>query len=292
LKLNARFRIEIQVAAIDSRKEALYARYKKSVSFNASSSLRTLLFGSSINNIFNSQEINIYDEDRLIASGLFDVGKHSAAGITCFYDPHYKRYSLGKYLMFLKLDYCKKQGLQFFYPGYFVPGYKAFDYKLKIGKPAIEFLETASNQWMPATQFSSSMVPIEVMQEKLRDLRKILSRMHLRSRILKYEFFDANIIPDLSGIILFDFPVFLTVGNTGGSISPVVVFDIRDNKYHLLKCISLWRSNLPDDLSDIFSSDLLKVTDEQFASPSPEELADRLSVVLDTSDLNEQSTSA
>ena len=85
----------------------------------------------------------------MIAAGFFDLGKMSAAGITCIYHPAYKKYSLGKYLMYLKMAFCKEQQLQYFYPGYVVPGYNSFDYKLEIGKSAIEYFDTYTGKWLP-----------------------------------------------------------------------------------------------------------------------------------------------
>ena len=90
--------------------------------------------------IYNTHEINLFDGEKLIAVGYFDIGTRSAAGISSFYDPSYKKYSLGKYLIYLKMEYCQKMGFEYFYPGYFVPGYKAFDYKLskRFGRPNTE----------------------------------------------------------------------------------------------------------------------------------------------------------
>ncbi|HYC83693.1 MAG TPA: arginyl-tRNA--protein arginylyltransferase [Chryseosolibacter sp.] len=283
-RLNAPFNVIIRPASIDQDKEILFSRYRQSVPFNASNSVNTLLFGTAKHNIFYTMEVVIYDKSRLIACGYFDLGRESAAGITCFYDPLYKRFSLGKYLMFLKLEYCREVGLKYFYPGYFVPGYKAFDYKLKIGKPAIEFLRVSDQQWLPIAEFNPARVPMRVMHDRLCQLQESLLNNGITTRLLKYEFFDANIIPDLNGMILFDFPLLLTRFNgSENSFDPVVVYDVRDGCYHMLKCASLWRSNLPDDLVEIFSSDLLKITADQFATDSSTVMAERISLVIDNS---------
>jgi leucyl-tRNA---protein transferase len=280
-KMNAGFRVEFRPATIDQEKENLFAKYRQSVSFNASNSIHNLLYGSSAHNIYHTHEVNIYEGKRLIACGYFDLGNNSAAGITCFYDPFYKRYSLGKYLMFLKLEYCKQQGLQYFYPGYFVPGYKAFDYKLNIGKPAIEFLRLSDDHWLPMREFSPALAPIRIMHEKLDALQRSLLLSGISCKLLKYEFFDANIIPDLNGVVLFDFPLLLTRFNTSGnSFEPIIVYDVRDRRYHLMRCMSLWRSNLPDDLVEIFSSDLLKVTDDHYATENSQEMAGFISRIV------------
>ena len=123
-KLNKEFRTEIKKSCINSisaEHEALYQSYSQTVAFEVSTSLHELLIGKQAYNRFNTHEINIYDGGKMIAAGFFDLGKTSAAGITCIYHGEYKKYSLGKYLMYLKMDFCKQQRLQYFYPGYVVP---------------------------------------------------------------------------------------------------------------------------------------------------------------------------
>ena len=144
---NKRFRTEFTRAHLTPEHEALFARYKKHVPFEAASSLRSLLYGDKTENVFNTHLINMYDEDRLIATGSFDMGDRSAAGIFSVYDPEYKRYSPGKYLIYEKIHFCKKEGFTWFYPGYYVPGYPMFDYKKEVGKPALEYYDRAGNVW-------------------------------------------------------------------------------------------------------------------------------------------------
>lgn len=146
-KRNGRFRIEFKSAVITPAHEALYDSYKESISFEGASSLHSLLYGKSDFNVFNTQMINVYDGDALIGTGLFDLGKNSAAGICSVYDPAYKKFSLGKYMIYEKLQYCKRKNFTYFYPGYFVPGYPAFDYKLEIGKPALDYFDPLQKKW-------------------------------------------------------------------------------------------------------------------------------------------------
>ena len=268
LKKNARFKMEIRPAAITPEKELLFLKNKKNISFDASTSLNTLLFGKADYNIYNTTEISLFDQGKLIAVGFFDIGKESAAGISSFYDPAYKKYSLGKYLIYLKIAYCKNMGLQYFYPGYFVPGYSLFDYKLEIGKPAIQFLEFPTLAWKRLDNFRLMNSPLHLMQEKLRELQTTLSKSGVDSRLLKYEFFDANLIPELEGIVLFDFPIFLSC--TGLSEEMPVVYDIRDAQFHLIRCKSVWASTTPSDSQDIYSSHVFKFDHGLFSNEHPQ----------------------
>jgi arginyl-tRNA--protein-N-Asp/Glu arginylyltransferase len=268
---NSDFRVEVQRAEITPEKEELFAKYKSAVSFNASASLYALLYGKAIHNIYDTWEINIYDGVRLIACGFFDRGVNSAAGISCFYDPDYKKYSLGKYLIYLKITYCNQLGLEYFYPGYFVPGYSFFDYKLAIGTKALQYLQLCSQQWQPFDKFSSNDVPLDTMCAKLKVLQLLLAQSGVTMRLLKYEYFEANLFPDLQGEDLFDFPVFLYSLETT-SINPIVVYDVRDQRYYLIKCVSLWSPDALNDHPESYNAHLLKMDTILFSTDTPEEI--------------------
>lgn len=270
-KRNKAFNVEIRDMVLTAEKEALFAAYKKKISFEASTSLNTLLFGKSDHRIYHTKEINIYDDHKLIATGFFDIGKNSAAGISCFYDPAYKKYTLGKYLIYLKIAYCKKIGLSYFYPGYFVPGYTLFDYKLEIARPHLEYLDFTSGRWNPISRFTPPSSPLQIMLDKLQLLQSTLLKNGIESKVLKYEFFDANLIPELEGIVLFDFPVFLAC--SGLSMENTIVFDVRDRQYHWIKCKSVWASTNDTIPDDIYSSHVLKFDQDISCSDMPELMA-------------------
>ncbi|MEP7252864.1 MAG: GNAT family N-acetyltransferase, partial [Ginsengibacter sp.] len=97
---------------------------------------------------YNTYMINMYDKGKLIAAGFFDIGQKSTAGICSIYDPAYRKYSLGKYMIYEKMFYSKREGFDYFYPGYVVPGYSMFDYKLDIGSTALEYLNRSNGEWI------------------------------------------------------------------------------------------------------------------------------------------------
>src|SRR6187551_3186440 len=167
-KRNASFRTTIKPLEITNEKEDLYKRYKQSLPFQPSDSIHQLLMGrTTSNSIYNTLEVNVHDGDKLIACGFFDLGETSGMGISSIYDPDYKKYSLGKYLIYTKIQYCQNLRLRYFYPGYFVPGYSFFDYKLTIGRAALEFLQLSSQQWLRIEHFSDDDIPYSVMLNKL-----------------------------------------------------------------------------------------------------------------------------
>ncbi len=266
LRLNAPFKTEIQKANITAAHESLYQAYRQSISFEVSASLNELLLGNELYNRYDTYEINVYDNNELIAAGFFDIGKSSAAGISSIYHPRYKKFSLGKYLIHQKIAFCQQKDLQYFYPGYLVPGYKAFDYKAEIEKEKLEFFHLASQQWLPYKSFSYEANPLQWMVSKLDETKRYLEKNGISCSLLYYKFFDANLDPGFYGNELFDFPVFLYCYPITGSFDyHLVVFDIRDGKYHLLQCSAVITLDYNAGMEDIFCSGLLKV-DRNLAS--------------------------
>ena len=283
-KLNKGFRTEIKkagIGGITAQHEALFQHYRQSIAFEVSPSLRELLFGNEPYNRFNTYEVNIYDGDTIIAAGFFDLGEKSAAGITCIYHPAYKKYSPGKYLMYLKMDFCKQQQLQYFYPGYVVPGYTAFDYKLEIGKATLQYLQLSTQEWLPYTSLTPTLNPLQDMLEKLTTLQACLAKNKIPTAILYYKFFEANLDPFYFGHELFDFPVFLYCFPTADtSFYSMIVYDVRNAKYHLLECSSVFNIGFQQDVHTTFDSDLLKVERQLFTTAIPAEMGDHLSRYL------------
>jgi arginine-tRNA-protein transferase len=266
-KINAGFRIEMQAATINPIKEELYRKYKTGIAFEASGSLTSLLMNQSKFSIYDTQEICVYDQDKLIAVGYFDLGNQSAAGIVSFYDPGYKKYSLGKYLIYSKIAYCVRAGLVYFYPGYFAPNYPMFDYKLAIGKPALEFLNFYNNQWQLFSDFSYDKVPIKQMGHKLTILEQLLLLNNQVKLIrLKYEYYNINNINEMNGLDLFDYPEFLMVSHQKyQDFDPIIVFDTISQKYRLIKCVSYYYNEAYISTDDYYGTHLLEIAEELFS---------------------------
>lgn len=83
----------------------------------------------------------------LIAAGYFDVGETAGTSILHFYDPVYRKFSLGKYLILLTIDSLRATGHELYYPGYLVAGDNKMDYKLFLGKEIAQYFDPASGTW-------------------------------------------------------------------------------------------------------------------------------------------------
>ncbi|MEO6548483.1 MAG: hypothetical protein ABIN94_10805 [Ferruginibacter sp.] len=275
-KLNKAFTVEIKKApgsVISAQHEALFQQYRQSLSFEVSATLQELLFGNEQISRFPTYVINVLDSDKLIAAGFFDMGRKTAAGITCIYDPAYKKHSLGKFLMYLKMDYCKQQKVDFFYPGYMVPGYKAFDYKMEIGKDSLEYLQLGSGRWVPHIPSSPVINPLQEMNEQLLVLQSSIAQSKVDYPILYYRFFEVNLDPYYYAEELFDYPVFLYCFPPPNLLFfDVVVFDVCSHHYRLFQCSSVINISIQQEVHSIFDTNLLKVSKQLMATTNAEEM--------------------
>ena len=146
-KANKHFKVTIKPLDITDEMEDLNEQYWLSTIIG-SPFLRDSLLEGADNSIYSSYAIEIRDGNRLIAVGIFDDGLVSIAGIINFYDPGYKKYSLGKYLMLLKAQYAFSQGKTWYYPGYIIQGYPKFDYKLFVDRDASEIYIKSTDEWI------------------------------------------------------------------------------------------------------------------------------------------------
>lgn len=146
-KRNEQFDVSIKPLEISAELEELYAKYKTALTFQPSHSVQNCLHGDRDYNVFNTDLIEVRDNGKLIAAGIADWGTESLAGIMNFYHPSYKKHSLGKFLMILKIEEAKKRNLQWYYPGYIVYRRSEFDYKLSVDKYATEILIPEQKGW-------------------------------------------------------------------------------------------------------------------------------------------------
>lgn len=128
---------------------SLHAVYRASINFDGALSIHDCLFGDEDagRNIYKTKCISIYDQDKLIAGGYFDVGITAAASILHFFDPQYARYSLGRYLIMVTIDYLNAQHFRYYYPGYVVEGLSKMNYKLFLGREVAQYFDPEAISW-------------------------------------------------------------------------------------------------------------------------------------------------
>lgn len=163
-KRNRDFRVVFSAATITPEQEYLFRIYRNAMHFEPAQNVHQLLFDGTapIMSPFSTQQVCIYDGQELIACSYFDTGVESVAGISAFYHPDYASYSLGIYLIYCQIIHSKNLGFRYYYPGYFIPHYSHFDYKLKIGRSALFFYNIDTETWEPISHYIDMPLPLSV----------------------------------------------------------------------------------------------------------------------------------
>jgi len=273
------FRISWQPATITPEKEQLYRRYRANFPGVLSPSLRENLLDGEEYNIFSTYEITIYDRDKLVGLSYFDLGQHSAASIMGVYDPDYHRHSIGYYTMLLEMIFCQKHNRRFYYPGYVVPGYERFDYKLRIGP--VDYYHLPSGDWRPFAELAAAEIPLGKMNTRLELLAHQFRQHRIIASIKLYPLFEANLFGFWNAPYL-DYPIILTLQTQPDPESQlIIVYDVRTEAYHLLKCSPFddlqfyFNHNYTNTFStDRYFMELVVVDAVVFANPNPELVCD------------------
>lgn len=149
LEACAQFSSSIDPLQFTDELEELFTKYRQQLDFDMSDSARAYLLGDRTENVFNSQLLTIRDNGKLIAAGCYDKASESLTGILSIYDPAYKKYSLGKVLLLLKLEEALRLQKIYFYPGYLSLHTTKFDYKLFPAINATEVYNRLTDEWQP-----------------------------------------------------------------------------------------------------------------------------------------------
>lgn len=85
------------------------------------------------------KELLYFIDDKLVGVDLIDILDDGISSIYCYYDPDYPKLSLGTYSLLYEIKLAEMLGLEWVYLGYWIEGYKAFEYKEKF--QPLEILE-------------------------------------------------------------------------------------------------------------------------------------------------------
>ncbi len=250
-----RYRSVFRPFQLNREAEMLYQRYKRQFDGVLAPTLRDSLLDGDTYNIFDTYEFAVYDKDRLIAISYFDLGEQSIASIMGIYDPLYQKDSLGIYTMLMEVAFGIQNNYRYYYPGYVVPGYARFDYKLRVGNA--NYFDIRSGQWLPFTSSCSETAPISVMEKRLSALYTQMAIAGIPANLQYYPLFEANLF-GFWRIPFFDYPVLLHCGKIIGSGAYyIVVYDPRTDRYQLFFCTNF------DDIQFYFNEAYTNAFDSQ-----------------------------
>lgn len=187
-KNSAQFSYTIQPFNITIEKELLYKEHRKRFKGNASLSLSGFMYDNYNKNIFNTYEINLYENDKLVGFSFFDVGITSMASIIGIFDQQYTKYSLGIYTMLLEVEYAKSMGLKYYYPGYVAYEPSQFNYKLRLAD-AFDFYDWYSKRWISFEKRDKKVRVNDFFNEKMKIAKNWLDTFKLPYKELFYPYF-------------------------------------------------------------------------------------------------------
>lgn len=271
----------IRPAQLTYSKDKLYNRYRQHFNGRLAYTLRESLQDGSDKNIYNTQEVCIYDGDQLIAFSFFDLGKQNIASILGIYDPDYQSFSLGYYTMLLEITYGLDNGFQYYYPGYVVPGYERFDYKKRIGP--VQYYNPIHQNWQIFNKVNPPLTPLEKIEEKLDLLLLELEAHDIPVKKCQYPLFEANLFGFWKANYL-EYPVFLWCFPNSFNLDYLILaYDLVKKKYYLLRCsqfddlpfyIKEWSES--HDLSKSKFTELLIIEDHIAKSDSVKTIVQKL----------------
>ncbi|PHI20031.1 arginine-tRNA-protein transferase [Lewinellaceae bacterium SD302] len=235
-----KFEHQVNYRCFTQEKEILYSRYAADFNGRLSSTLRDNLEDYDQESIYNTYEVNIRDREsrELVAASYFDLGNNSVASILGIYEPGYKAHSLGYYTMLLEIAYCLENGFRYYYPGYVVPGYDRFDYKLRIGP--CDFYDLPTSSWRPWIDFSPEIGPVEVQRDALSGLQSSIAEFGKESELCIYPLFEARLYHIWDAEYL-PYPYVLLLNGMPRQQEDcfVAIYDPREKEYQLLRLLSL-----------------------------------------------------
>ncbi len=232
-KVENNFRVIIQPATFGLDKEILFEKYKKEFKGNFNSSVSGYMLDHQTQNIYNTLECLVYDDNKLIAFSYFDIGATATASILGVYDPDYKAFSLGIYTMLKEVNWAVENGYEWYYPGYFVPGYERFDYKCRVG--AMEYYDYTTKKWGGVDTLDHNSLLTEKLKKKLFEIHNEISEHLNNGYLVFYRYYDVWYQQNWKNKI-YDHPLLLLyVINRNGYI---VEYDFKAKKYRLSRIIT------------------------------------------------------
>ena len=161
--------------------DALYARYQTAHPLDVAESVDEVLGFERPVLSFETYCLRIEDGDELIAFSCFDLGDTTAASLFGCYAPERARESLGFATMLLEMAFAKTElHLDYYYPGYCVPGHAPFDYKMRL--PDLEGKTWVSDAWTDFGEVLAAPLPHRRISACLAEVAELLSAAGLAAR--------------------------------------------------------------------------------------------------------------
>jgi len=224
-KNDKRFSVRVSSVVITSDTERLYHFQTKRFKGFIHSHVEEVVFPFSTKEGNGTLQLDVYDNENLVASSFFDIGKNAAASIHCVYDQQYAQYSLGIYTMLKEMEYLKENGIRYYYPGYVLDRPSCFDYKLSFGQCQwLAHDERWYNSIRPKDMKTKSML----LEEKMAELRLRLALQGYDARLVFYPYFTAAYLTSLEDELV-KYSCYFVVEDSQGEFA--ASYDIEEDDF-------------------------------------------------------------
>ena len=154
LRHNADLTVRIAPATVDEPREAMFQRHKTRFSANVPETLRNFMPEPDPSVApCECREIQLWENDRLIAISYLDLGRDAASSVYAIFEPEAARRSPGIFTLLQEIEFARATGRRFLYLGYatFEPSH--YDYKKHFH--AVQRFDWLGN-WVPLTATAAS----------------------------------------------------------------------------------------------------------------------------------------
>jgi len=231
-RIESKFEVRVQKAVFDAEKDRLYERYKTRFKEQMAESIDMSLMNGVDTNIYDTYEVSIYDGGQLIAASFFDLGVKATASIMGIFDPDYEQFSLGHYTMLREIAFSIETGKDYYYPGYIVPGYARFDYKLRIGE--VDYFSPETRSWKLFSQDNMDSLLSEQLKRKMKG---VFERLQKRKIPVEMMFFPSPpMLFSLIDHVYINSPLCVLCHQEDNEDYPLMIdYDAKQNTFRLYR---------------------------------------------------------
>ena len=207
-KVERNCKVEIKKARISDLHEQLYDVAKKRFIGFRFPTLHDLMYDSIERPLFDTHQICVYEQGRLVAASFFDLGNTSLASLVGLHHPDFSELSLGYYTMLKEVEWALKNNLDYYYPGFVLDNNALFSYKLRLGN--VQYLNEF-DEWVDLKDVKDMQRPRpKELQDATQKLCKALGKNDISYEPLLNPFYTFSYFPGnddsiISGVM----PVFI-----------------------------------------------------------------------------------
>lgn len=144
LERNADLDVRFEPPVVNEERHHLFHRHKQRFTRNVPDSLTDFLGAAPGVCPSEMVEVAAYAQGRLVATAYLDIGAEAASSVYACFCPAEARRGLGIATMLWEMDYARRRGCRYYYPGYAFHQPSSLDYKKQF--PGTEWFDW-NGQW-------------------------------------------------------------------------------------------------------------------------------------------------